>query len=610
MILRLKNELCFVYDSEGIEFYYGNTALNKLINTENNDVFFEFLSFLSEGKTQEEIDKYDMNINFKNEIIEYLLYNKYALWEECSNVKSRTELFVNTYPGINYLDYIDKIKSNKILIIGVGTAGSYVLELLTKLGFNNFTIIDGDIVSVNNIDSQFYYLSDLGKYKVDVLKERYFNSVIESMPVYIREYNELQNIILKNNFDFIINCADDFNIIKNLLSDKKNKIITSIIIETGYAPLIHQVFKIVDSNEATKILNSILNMKLLATDKKALMRNSGSIFNSWVSAFSISKIIFDHILNFDVSEYGEFDFLQNRYFLGSNYNKDYYDLFSKELQKNMKYKSINSSNDVEFVITKDNIYNLNCNLLNSNFKEFYVNEFLYKKYNFSDFELYEEYSCNLLNYVNFDLKLNNDRFNDYFIDYVVNNYNININDLNYIIENRIIEIKNNNSINQQLIRKIGDKFIIFNQNYSNNFEKFIGRVHELFHYVFYNITDCPYEHENFVMKNELDFYKFLVSNDKSFMSIYYFYLYSILHKNIINFIALSYEKSVYLKDFTDFKKNNKLLINDNFNGLLHILNSNVKFNVPFYTLKYFRAFEQNRLNIISSINLILNKEGM
>lgn len=112
------------------------------------------------------------------------------------------------------------------------------------------------------------------------------------------------------------------------------------------------------------------------------------------------------------------------------------------------------------------------------------------------------------------------------------------------------------------------------------------------------------------MRNELDFYKFLVSNDKSFMSIYYFYLHSILHKHIINFIALSYEKSVYLKDFTDFKKNNKLLINNNFNGLLHILNSNVKFDVPFYTLKYFRAFEQNKLNIISSIKFILNEEGV
>lgn len=609
MILRLKDELCFVYNSDGIEFYYGNTVLNKLINTENNEEFFKFLSFLSEGKTEKEIKKYNLDNTFKNEIIEYLLNNKYALWEEYSNIKTRTELFINTYPDTNYTDYIDKIKSHKILIIGVGTAGSYVLELLTKLSFSKFTIIDGDIVSSNNIDSQFYYLSDVEKYKVDVLKERYSNSNINAKPIYIEEYSKLRDIILENNFDFIVNCADDFNITKNLLLDKKNNIITSIIIETGYAPLIHQVFKITDSTEADQLLNSIYNMKLLSTNIKTLMRNSGSIFNSWMSAFSISKIIFDHILNFDVSEYGEFDFLQNRYFLGSNYNKDYYDLFSKELQRNMKYKSINTNNE-QYTITKTNIFNPKIKLLNDILNEFHINEFLYRKFNFSDFEIYEEYSATLFNLIDFDCKLNDDKFNNYFIDYIKKNYNININDLDYIIKNRIIEIKNNNSINQQLIRKIGDKFIIFNQNYNNTFEKFIGRVHELLHFVFYNITDCHYEHENFVMKNELEFYEFLIAEDNNFLCIYYYYLHIILHKHITNFIALSYEKSIYSNNFSDFKKDNKLLINNNFDSLLYLLNSNVKFDTPFYTLKYFRAFEQNKLNIMSTIKSIINKKEL
>ena len=42
MRLRLKKELCFVYNHEGIEVYYGNAQLNKLITTENNSSFFKF----------------------------------------------------------------------------------------------------------------------------------------------------------------------------------------------------------------------------------------------------------------------------------------------------------------------------------------------------------------------------------------------------------------------------------------------------------------------------------------------------------------------------------------------------------------------------------------
>ena len=61
-------------------------------------------------------------------------------------------------------------------------------------------------------------------------------------------------------------------------------------------------------------------------------------------------------MEFDVSEYGEFDFMQNRYYLGSKYNKISFDLYSRTLQKNMKYSSFQLDNELK--ITEDNIFTI------------------------------------------------------------------------------------------------------------------------------------------------------------------------------------------------------------------------------------------------------------
>lgn len=58
-----------------------------------------------------------------------------------------------------------------ILIIGVGTATSYVLEILSKLGIKKFTLIDGDQVEKRNLEAQNYSNDDIGNYKVRSLEK-------------------------------------------------------------------------------------------------------------------------------------------------------------------------------------------------------------------------------------------------------------------------------------------------------------------------------------------------------------------------------------------------------------------------------------------------------
>ncbi len=59
-----------------------------------------------------------------------------------------------------------KIRDLRVAIAGVGTEGSRVLELLARLGVNNFTIADPDVVELHNLNRQIYTLEDIGLQKV------------------------------------------------------------------------------------------------------------------------------------------------------------------------------------------------------------------------------------------------------------------------------------------------------------------------------------------------------------------------------------------------------------------------------------------------------------
>lgn len=85
-----------------------------------------------------------MNIN---EILTFLL-NKigYIAPIIISKLEIRLKNFVDCIPGQTYPKYRKIVNEKKILILGLGTGGSYLLEVLIKLGFKNFILVDGDIV--------------------------------------------------------------------------------------------------------------------------------------------------------------------------------------------------------------------------------------------------------------------------------------------------------------------------------------------------------------------------------------------------------------------------------------------------------------------------------
>ena len=66
-----------------------------------------------------------------------------------------------------------KIFNAKVLVVGVGGLGCPVTDYLSRAGVGTIGVIDFDKVNLSNIHRQNLYNSkDIGKYKVDAVKEK------------------------------------------------------------------------------------------------------------------------------------------------------------------------------------------------------------------------------------------------------------------------------------------------------------------------------------------------------------------------------------------------------------------------------------------------------
>lgn len=70
------------------------------------------------------------------------------------------------------LDLIPMDKLNqKITVIGAGAIGSFTILALAKMGFQNIEVWDFDKVSPENMNCQWFRISDIGRPKVEALQE-------------------------------------------------------------------------------------------------------------------------------------------------------------------------------------------------------------------------------------------------------------------------------------------------------------------------------------------------------------------------------------------------------------------------------------------------------
>ena len=109
--------------------------------------------------------------------------------------------------------------SGKIHIIGCGSVGSTVAENLARCGVKNFTLWDFDVVEPHNIVNQMFTQQDVGKKKVDALKELLININPE-----ISETIELKSEGYKNELlsGYLFLCVDSIELRREILTKHMN----------------------------------------------------------------------------------------------------------------------------------------------------------------------------------------------------------------------------------------------------------------------------------------------------------------------------------------------------------------------------------------------------
>ena len=89
----------------------------------------------------------------------------------------------------------------KIMIIGAGGIGSFLVSFLDRIGLYDITIYDDDLVENKNLTYQNYGLVDVGDKKVDAIVRK--SSNVTGEPYFVLVKEQLAN------YDLVVCCADN-----------------------------------------------------------------------------------------------------------------------------------------------------------------------------------------------------------------------------------------------------------------------------------------------------------------------------------------------------------------------------------------------------------------
>lgn len=102
---------------------------------------------------------------------------------------------------------LDRIRTKRVLICGVGGVGSFVAEGLCRSGIGYMTIWDYDVVEPSNLNRQLMSAKDnIGERKVEVLKKR-LESVSDTKIDVIDSFIS-EEFKLDKDYDYVIDCID------------------------------------------------------------------------------------------------------------------------------------------------------------------------------------------------------------------------------------------------------------------------------------------------------------------------------------------------------------------------------------------------------------------
>jgi len=116
----------------------------------------------------------------------------------------RTEMLLGS-------ESMKKLKESKVLVLGVGGVGSYVVEGLVRAGVGDIRLCDHDDLDISNINRQIHATTQtIGRVKADVMAERIGQINPEcQVQVYPYLYNkETADKIVTSELDYVVDAID------------------------------------------------------------------------------------------------------------------------------------------------------------------------------------------------------------------------------------------------------------------------------------------------------------------------------------------------------------------------------------------------------------------
>ena len=122
-----------------------------------------------------------------------------------NSFQTRTELLLGE-------ENLERLRKAHVLVVGLGGVGGYAAEMLCRAGVGRMTIVDGDNVSVSNINRQIIALrSTVGFSKTDLFKQRFHDinpdCEVTALNVFLRD-EEMIRLLENEIYDYVVDAID------------------------------------------------------------------------------------------------------------------------------------------------------------------------------------------------------------------------------------------------------------------------------------------------------------------------------------------------------------------------------------------------------------------
>lgn len=105
-----------------------------------------------------------------------------------------------------------------IAMIGAGAVGSWTALSLAKMGFLNLVVFDDDVISIENMNCQFYPITAIDKPKVDTLKKMVQDFTGQNISVFNMRYKGTSIMA-----DITISAVDSMAVRKEIFDNTRSR---------------------------------------------------------------------------------------------------------------------------------------------------------------------------------------------------------------------------------------------------------------------------------------------------------------------------------------------------------------------------------------------------